>query len=104
MGSGHVAAIAMREMDATIVGDYRSYATTGTSGALVNRNFCPICGTNVFNSYPSAAGSISFNAALLNTPEVFTPKVVLFEWCALPWDYIDPSLPRSEAMPAAKSS
>jgi hypothetical protein len=104
MGSGHVAAISMLAKDATVSGDYHSYATTGTSGALVNRNLCPICGTNVFNSYPSAAGSIGLNAALLDNPEVFEPEMVFFEQCALPWDYIDPRIPRSDALPAARSS
>jgi hypothetical protein len=104
MGSGHVAAISMLVKDATIVGEYRSYATTGSSGALVNRNFCPTCGNNVFNSYPSATESIGFNAALLDNPEIFEPEVVLFDWCALSWDYIDPRLPRSDTKPAAKSN
>ena len=103
MGSGHWAAISMLAVNVTITGEFRCYATTGSSGALVNRNFCPVCGTNVFNSYPGAAGVVSLSAALLDGPEIFAPDVVLFERNALPWDYIDPRIARSDRLPVAKA-
>ena len=88
----------MAAQDVTITGEFRSYATKGLSGRMVHRSFCPTCGTSVFNLtlYPGTDGVISLNAALFEDPDVFQPEVAIFEQTALPWDYIDPRIPRSE--------
>jgi hypothetical protein len=83
----------MAEKDVTITGEFRSYATTGLNGGMVQRSFCPTCGTSVFN-HSRSGEVISLNAALLEDPNVFQPEVVIFEQSALPWDYIDPRIPR----------
>lgn len=103
-GSGHSAAITMEKRDVTISGEFRSYERTGDSGSTVRSNFCPTCGALVFNEYPDASAVISVNAALLDDPEMFRPEIVLYARSALPWDYINPELPRSDAAPAARSS
>lgn len=102
-GSGHSAAISLLAKDVRITGECRTYVRTGLSGASVHQNFCPECGTSVFNAYPAAEGVVSINAALLDDPEVFQPEVVLFEHTALPWDFINPAIPRSAETPAASS-
>src|SRR5262245_28683285 len=91
---GHSAAITMLRQDVTITGEFRSYASTGDSGAIVHRNFCPTCGCLAFNTYPGEASIVSVSAGLLDNPEVFEPEVVLFERSALTWDHIDPRLAR----------
>ena len=101
---GHSSAITMSQTDVVISGEFRFYGTKGNSGSVVHRNFCPSCGSSVFSSYPEATGVISLNAALLDEPEIFTPEVVLYSQSALPWDYIDPTVPRSEEMKTAKST
>jgi hypothetical protein len=93
----------MKKSDVNITGEFRSYRTTGDSGSIVCRNFCPICGSLAFNTYPSADVVISLNAALLDDPEIFKPQVVHYSRRALSWDHIDPRLPRTETAPAAKS-
>ena len=103
-GSGHSAAITMKRGDVTISGEFRSYERTGDSGSIVTGNFCPTCGVLVFNEYPDAGAVISINAALLDDPKMFHPEIVLYARSALPWDYIDPELPRSDAAPPARSS
>lgn len=95
---GHSAAITRLREDVKVSGDFRSYVTTGDSGAAVHRNFCPTCGCLAFNLYPGEVGIISINAGLLDNPEVFDPEVVLYERSAVAWDHIDPRLPRFEEM------
>jgi hypothetical protein len=102
--SGHSAAITMQKNDVTISGEFHTYEKIGDSGSIVCRNFCPTCGSLAFNTYPSAASTISLSAALLDNPEVFSPEVVLYSRSALQWDHIDPSLPRSDGIRAAISS
>lgn len=94
-GCGHSAEISMAAQDVTITGESRSYTTTGLNGGLVHRSFCPTCGTSVFN-HSRAGATVTLNAALLDDPSVFQPEVAIFEQTALPWDYIDPRIPRSE--------
>lgn len=94
---GHSAAITMQTIDVIISGEFHSYEKRGDSGSIVYCNFCPTCRCLAFNTYASEVGMVSFNAALLDNPEVFSPEVVLYSRSALPWDYIDPSLPRCDA-------
>ncbi len=94
----------MPSSQTVINGRFHTYERRGDSGAIVQRNFCPTCGTLVFNSYPAAPEVISLNAALLDQPEMFTPQMVHFSKDALAWDYIDPAIPRSGVSPVARST
>jgi len=99
VGSGRYPAIGMPSDTVTITGESRRYAKPGDSGKMVYRNFCPTCGSMVFDQGDAMPGVTIVNAALLDEPERFTPQHVIYARSALPWDHIDPILPRFPAMP-----
>jgi hypothetical protein len=75
------------------------YGKQGGSTQMIYRNFCPTCGSVVFDQGDAMPGVTIVNAALLDEPEAFMPQSVIFTRSALPWDHIDPSLPRFSEMP-----
>ncbi|HEY8518815.1 MAG TPA: GFA family protein [Gammaproteobacteria bacterium] len=100
VGCGHYAAIGMPEQAVTITGEYRAFAKKGDSGKLIYRHFCPTCGGMAFDKGEAMPGVVIINAALLEDPELFKPTSVIYASRALPWDHLDPGLPRFETMPA----
>jgi len=101
VSGGRYAAIGMPTDAVTITGESRRYGKPGDSGKIIYRNFCPNCGTSVFDQGDGLPGVTIINAALLDEPERFKPASVIYTRSALPWDHIDPSLPRFPAMPPA---
>lgn len=99
--SGHYAAIGMLTAGVTITGESRRYGSKGDSGHMIYRNFCPTCGSMVYDLGDGMPGVMIVNAALLDDPEAFKPQSVIYTRSALSWDHIDPSLPRFAAMPPA---
>jgi hypothetical protein len=97
--SGHYAAIGMPTAAVTITGESRRYGKRGDSGHVIYRNFCPTCGSTVFDQGDGMPGVTVINAALLDDPEAFKPQSVIYTRSALSWDRIDPSLPKFSAMP-----
>ena len=98
-GSGHYAAIGMPEQAVTVSGASRTYAKKADSGEMIHRNFCPTCGSMVFDKGAGMPGVTVINAALLDDPEVFKPQMVIFTRSGLSWDHVDPKLPKFPAMP-----
>lgn len=98
-GCGRYAAIGMPADAVTITGESRRYGKPGDSGQMMYRNFCPTCGSTVFDHGDAMPGVTIINAALLDDPDLFKPESVIYTRSALSWDHIDPSLPRFEAMP-----
>lgn len=101
-GSGHYAAIGMPADAVTISGESRRYGKAGDSSHMMYRNFCPTCGSIVFDHGDGMPGVTIINAALLDEPEKFAPQSVIYTRSALPWDHIDSSLPRFPEMPPAE--
>ncbi|MBN1237370.1 MAG: hypothetical protein JXB36_02660 [Gammaproteobacteria bacterium] len=53
----------------------------------------------VFDQGDAMPGVTIVNAALLDDPDAFKPESVIYTRSAVPWDHVDPSLPRFPAMP-----
>jgi hypothetical protein len=99
VGAGHYAAIGMVSAAVKVSGECRRYGKPGDSGKMIYRNFCATCGSMVFDVGDGMPGVTIVNAALLDDPETFKPQSVVYARSALPWDHIDPRLPRFEALP-----
>jgi hypothetical protein len=99
VGAGHYAAMGFPEHALKVSGESRSYGKKGDSGKTIYRNFCPTCGGMVFDKGEAMPGIVIVNAALLDDPELFKPDSVVYARSALPWDHLDPRLPRFEALP-----
>ena len=97
--SGHSAVIAVPSNALKMTGEARRFGKQGDSGQSIYRNFCPTCGSMMFDTADVMPGVTMLNAALLDDPAVFKPQSVVFARSALSWDHIDPSLPRFETLP-----
>jgi len=99
--AGRYPAIGVLESGFKSIGESRGYSKKADSGQTITRNFCPTCGSMVFDLGAGMPGVVVINAALLDEPELFKPQSVIFNRSGLSWDHIDPALPRFPAMPPA---
>lgn len=99
VGAGHYPAIGLPMDAVTISGKYSRYEKLGDSGKPIWRHFCPTCGGMVFDQGEAFAGVTIVNGALLDDPSLFRPQSVIYTRSALPWDHVDPALPKFPAMP-----
>jgi hypothetical protein len=100
-GCGHYAAIGLPRDAVKISGKSTRFTKQGESGMPVHRNFCPTCGGMVFDVMDVMPDLLIVNGALLDDPSLFTPDSVIYTRSAMPWDHLDPQLPRFETMPPA---
>lgn len=98
-GSGHLAAIGMPEGAVTVTGETKTFSKPADSGGMVERHFCPNCGSMMLDKSTGMPGVVVLNAAVLDDPEVFKPQSVVFARSGLSWDHLDPELPRFDGMP-----
>ncbi len=82
----------------TITGEVKYYAVTVGSGNLVNRGFCPHCGSRLFSS-PANPDIISIQAGSPDDPSWFKPQAEIYVASAQPWDYLNPALPKFAKLP-----
>jgi hypothetical protein len=101
VAAGHYPAIGLPEQAVKVTGARSTFAKKADSGHTIYRNFCPTCGSMVFDQGDGMPGVTVINAALLDRPEMFKPQSVIFARSALSWDHVDPGLPRFAAMPPA---
>lgn len=82
-----------------IEGETRSWSVTADSGNEKHQAFCPDCGTPTHVTFPASPGVTAISAALLDSSDRFAPTFVTYASRALPWDGLDPALPRFDEMP-----
>jgi hypothetical protein len=78
-------------------GDVRYHASTGEGGGVVERGFCPVCGSPVSNKLGRMPDVFGLVAASLDDPSLHRPTVELFTDSANAWDHLAPDtqkLPR----------
>lgn len=97
--AGSYPAIGLPEQAVKITGKHSTFSKTADSGKAIRRNFCPTCGSMVFDQGDGMPGVTVVNAALLENPELFKPQMVIFARSGLSWDHMDGALPKFAAMP-----
>ena len=102
-GTGHTSVVAVPEQTLTVTGKVTRYNTTGDSGGMVRRIFCPTCGTPLYGLVEAMPGTVMLRASSLDDPEVFEPQMVIFTSRAASWDHMDPALPAFPEMPPRDS-
>ena len=76
-----------------ISGQVRGYTTTADSGRKITREFCPNCGSPLFTKAEKCPDLVFLKAGSLDEPELITPNCQTWTKCAVPWAYIDETLP-----------
>jgi hypothetical protein len=77
-----------------ISGQVRGYTTSADSGRKITRQFCPNCGSPLFTKGEKHPEFVFLKAGSLDEPEVIKPSCQVWTKRAVPWAYIDQTLPR----------
>lgn len=79
-------------------GDLKGYTSIADSGRKITREFCPNCGSPLFTRAAKLPDLIFLKAGSLDKPELIKPNCQIWTKRAVPWAYIDETLPQySEA-------
>jgi hypothetical protein len=98
-GAGHATAGAFPEAAVTFTGKPKSYAAKAESGGTATRGFCAECGGRLTFRSSNMPGLVLLMAGSMDNPAAITPTGAIYGKRHLPWDYLDPNLNVSEAMP-----
>lgn len=99
IGAPYLAALFVPYHALKITGDYKEYASLSTSGNTINRGFCPSCGCMLFGRNSGNDKIRPVNAATLDDPSIYQPRMDFWVADAQPWDYMNPNLPKFEENP-----
>lgn len=102
-GTGHGSHMIVPENGFSLSGDVRFYGSPADSGNIVNRGFCPQCGSAIYSTNSAMPGMVFVRASSLDDPEVFKPQMVVYSDRAASWDRVDATLPSFATMPPAES-
>jgi len=98
-GTGHCSHMIVPESAFRASGEIKFYSSPADSGNVVNRGFCPNCGSPVYSTNDGMPGVIFVRASSLDDPAVFKPQMVVYTDRAAAWDHMDSALPSFAAMP-----
>ena len=77
--------VMLPEAAVTAQGELRAYTCAADSGRRLTREFCPTCGSGVFNRIELAPGMVVIRAGTLDDPLAFQPTFELYARTRPPW-------------------
>jgi hypothetical protein len=98
-GTGHCSHMVAPDTEFRVIGNLTFYASRADSGNIVNRGFCPTCGSPVYSTNSGMPGMVFIRASTLDDPEVFQPQMVVYTRSAISWNPVQQDLPSFETMP-----
>ncbi len=98
-GTGHASHIAIPKEQISIKGNVKGYSKPADSGNIVTRYFCPECVSPIYSTNSGLEALIFPRASILDNPDSFEAKVVVYRDSAVSWDKIDNNLPSFPGMP-----
>ena len=94
-GGPYTVGVLVKLTDLRIIsGGVKGYTTIADSGRKITREFCPNCGSPLFTRAEKCPDLVFLKAGSLDEPEVIKPSCQTWTKCAVPWAYIDETLPR----------
>ena len=97
-GTGHATHTVVPKSAFHLKGTVSEYRRSADSGNLINRRFCPTCGSAIFHTRDGLEDKVVIRTSSLDMPEISKPERVIYTDSAISWDHIDPSLPSSNKM------
>jgi hypothetical protein len=82
-----------------VTGEVRWHERIADSGNVMQRGFCPQCGTPIFSMAESRPQLMVIRAGALDDPELLAPQSTIWTASAPSWGCIDPDLPQVEGQP-----
>ena len=99
-GTGHGSYLSFEGRDkVTLSGEAQCRDSTGDSGNVKTRAFCPTCGSPVYMTFAAVPDQFIVHAASLDDPGRYRPQLVTYTASGHAWDWLDPALPKFEKMP-----
>lgn len=98
-GTGHGSYMTFAGADPKLSGEAKTWAIPGDSKNVKSHAFCPTCGSPVYLTFAVMPELFTIHASSLDDPGRYSPQVVTYAMRALPWDHVDPDLPKFEKMP-----
>jgi hypothetical protein len=83
----------------TVDGATTLYSGVADSGNVMERRFCPVCGTPMFSAAQSRPHLVFVRAGTLDDPEVARPAMTIWTSEAPSWACVDPNLPSEAGQP-----
>ncbi|MFM9853594.1 MAG: GFA family protein [Sphingomonadaceae bacterium] len=80
-------------------GEIRTFSRMADSGNMVERGFCPACGTQLF-SRTVATPTIRIRVGVLDNPSAIVPQGYIWTASKPDWAHLDPALPALSGPPA----
>lgn len=102
-GTGHCSHMIVSEADFSLTGEVKFFQKPADSGNLIDRGFCPNCGSAIYSTNSGMPGMVFVRASSLDNLEDFKPQMVVYTDRAASWDHMDNSLPRFAAMPSPEN-
>jgi hypothetical protein len=84
-GGGFAPFVIVPKATVKISGAPRTYKTVGDAGKVVERGFCPTCGSQLFATLERMPDIIGLQAASLDDPKRYKPGLDIFTASAQPW-------------------
>lgn len=101
-GSGYAPTMFFPIDSVSITGDVKYYESTADSGKLINRGFCPNCGSQIFGKPEAFPDMLAIRAGSLDDTSQYKPQLDLYTSHGADWDVMDESLPKFPEMPPAE--
>ncbi|MBR0798525.1 GFA family protein [Bradyrhizobium jicamae] len=100
-GSGHMTAFGVAKAALHIEGELAFYRSTGGSGKIVTRAFCPTCGSLISSQSEARPPDIvNVTAGTLDDPSLVKPSFAVFCRSRAPWDALADDVVEYQALPA----
>ena len=102
-GSGTVSVVFAADT-LEVAGAVQWYAVAADSGTMMQRGFCPSCGTPLFSRTDARPRQIMIRAGTLDDPNLLGPQATLWTSSAPDWACIDAAIPNfpTQAPPPAR--
>jgi hypothetical protein len=98
-GTGHASFAAFSAAAVAFKGKLNFWSYKADSGNTASRGHCPTCGSALVGKTSGFKDMVAVQLASLDDPSKVTPKVVVYNAMAQPWDHTDPRLARFPGMP-----
>jgi hypothetical protein len=98
-GSAYTPAVFVPESKMSITGEVKYYQSKADSGRLIDRGFCPECGSQLFSKLELIPNVIGIRAGTFDDPNRYQPKVDIYTDSAAHWDVMNPLLEKFSKSP-----
>lgn len=98
-GTGHCTHVVVPADAFSVTGEVKLYSRPADSGNIVNRGFCPNCGSAVYSTNDGMPDLTFPRASSLDDPEIATPMMVVYASRAPSWDPAAAGLPAFAEQP-----